>query len=137
MNSKNSILKQEKRLYQAQLKSDVESLDELIDDRLIFTALDGSLATKQDDLAAHHSPHFTITKMQPLEQHVIDLNNIVVVNALMDTEAIIQGVIHIAKIRYTRIWQRQEGGWKIVAGHMSALQTNPSEKANGIESTEA
>lgn len=118
-----TILQLEERLYQAQLASNISMLDELIHENLIFTALDGNLVSKQDDLNAHRSSEFTITQMHPLEQRVIDLGEVAVVNALMDTEAIIHGEVHIAKIRYTRVWKLEDSNWKIVAGHMSMVQT--------------
>jgi hypothetical protein len=40
----------DRRLQAAQLQSDVEVLDALIDDRLVFTGPDGRLYSKQDDL---------------------------------------------------------------------------------------
>lgn len=45
----------ERRLQRAQLASDVPALDQLIDDRLVFTGPDGKLYTKQDDLDGHRS----------------------------------------------------------------------------------
>jgi hypothetical protein len=45
----------ERRLQRAQLASDVSALDQLIDDRLVFTGPDGKLYTKQDDLDVHRS----------------------------------------------------------------------------------
>jgi hypothetical protein len=40
----------EERLWKAQLSGDVEALDDLIADDLLFTGLSGSLETKAGDL---------------------------------------------------------------------------------------
>ena len=45
----------ERKLQAAQLASDVAALDELLDDRLVFTGPDGKLYGKQDDLRVHRS----------------------------------------------------------------------------------
>src|SRR5690606_23834959 len=45
----------EERLRIAQLESDVAELARLLDDELMFTALDGSVVGKRDDLELHRS----------------------------------------------------------------------------------
>jgi hypothetical protein len=60
----------EERLWRAQLSGDVEVLDELIADDLLFTGLAGSLETKAADLQQHRSGALKITKLDPLEFRV-------------------------------------------------------------------
>ena len=46
-----TLLTAERRLQAAQLAADADALDQLIDERLVFTGPDGVLYSKQDDLA--------------------------------------------------------------------------------------
>jgi hypothetical protein len=55
MNMDDEILARESDLRQAQLTGDVQALDRLLDDQLVFTAIDGTLAGKADDLTLHRS----------------------------------------------------------------------------------
>jgi hypothetical protein len=57
----------ERRLQAAQLASDVDELDRLIDDRLVFTGPDGRLYGKADDLAVHRSGHQSMTRVDEEE----------------------------------------------------------------------
>lgn len=121
MSLDDEILAREAELYRAQLASDVEALDRLLDDRLIFTGIDGALVTKDDDLSLHRSGRLRITRMEPIERRVVHLGDTTVVNAKMDASAVIDGCPMNAVLRYTRVWHRESGEWHVVAGHMSAV----------------
>ena len=114
------ILAYEEQLRQAQLASDVTALDRLLDDELIFTSIDGSLASKSDDLALHGSGRLRITRMIPLERRVLHLGDTSVVSVKMDASAIIDGSPISGILRYTRVWHKRADGWRVVAGHMSS-----------------
>ena len=122
MTSDHPILSYEAALVDAQLASDVSQLERLLDDELYFVGLGGIVYSKADDLAAHRLGQIRIIKMSARDRHITDLGPVVVVTALMDSEAIIGGESYIATLRYTRVWCQRDDGWKIVAGHMSAVQ---------------
>ena len=115
------ILACEAQLRQAQLTADVTVLDRLIDDRLLFTSIDGTLATKADDLALHRSGRLRITRMDVVDMKILHLEATAVVNVLMNSAAVIDGAEVTAMLRYTRAWHRRPDGWRIVAGHMSTV----------------
>lgn len=115
------ILACEEQLRQAQLASDVTVLERLLDDDLVFTSIDGTLASKSDDLALHGSGRLRITRMNPLEHRLLHLGDTSVVNVKMDASAIVDGAPVSGILRYTRIWHKRPEGWRIVAGHMSSV----------------
>lgn len=121
MSIDDEILACESQLRLAQLSGDAEALERLLDDALVFTSFDGTLASKTDDLAMHRSGKLRITKMDPVERRVLHLGETSVVSVLMKAEAILEGSLVSANMRYTRVWHRRTDGWRIVAGHMSAL----------------
>ncbi len=122
MGQDHPILAFEAALVEAQLTGDVAALDRLLDEDLYFTGVGGRVHSKADDLAAHSSGQLRITKMRPLQRHVTELGAVAVVCVLMDAEAIVEGVLNVTRLRYTRIWRQKPDGWKVVAGHMSVAE---------------
>ena len=121
MSIDDEILECEAELRQAQLTGDVAVLDRLLDDVLVFTSFDGTIARKSDDLLMHRSGRLQITKMDPRERHVLHLGITSVVNVLMHAGAVIDGTPVTSNMRYTRVWHRRQDGWRLVAGHMSTV----------------
>jgi len=121
MSSDDEILAREEELRRAQLASDTEALDGLLDDALMFTGLDGAVVTKNDDLFLHRSGRIRITRMEPVERTMLHLGETSVVSVKMDSAAIIDGAPINAILRYTRIWHKASDEWRVVAGHMSVV----------------
>jgi ketosteroid isomerase-like protein len=116
------ILAGETALREAMLSNDVEALDRLIDDDLMFTAIDGSVVGKQDDLAAHRARLLRATRLEPSERRIQTFGDTAVVSVRVDLEGTYGGAPASGAYRYTRIWRRKPDGWRIVAGHMSVIQ---------------
>ena len=108
-------------LREAQLAGDVAALDALIDDQLVFTGPDGMIYGKQDDLEAHRRGAIRITTLEPSDERVQDFGDIVVVTVRMEMRGSFNGAPFAGPFRYTRVWQRREQRWRIVAGHVSAI----------------
>ena len=121
MNIDDEILTCESELRNAQLTGDVAVLARLLDDELVFTAIDGTLASKADDLSLHRSGKLRITRMDPLDRRLLHLGATSVVSVRMDAEAVMDGVPVTAVLRYTRVWHKRPEGWRLVAGHMSVV----------------
>lgn len=111
----------EERLWRAQLSGDVEALDDLIADDLLFTGLAGSLETKAGDLQQHRSGALKITKLEPLELHVRAIPGGAITSVKMDAAALIAGKHTSAILRYTRVWIVEDGRCQIAGGHMSVV----------------
>jgi hypothetical protein len=121
VSSNHPILLYETQLREAQLAGDVNALDRLIDNALIFTTLEGTVVGKTDDLDLHRSGQLRITRMNPIEHHIVDLGTTVVVAVKMDAGASVDGAVFSGKLRYTRVWCERAGGWRVIAGHMSVV----------------
>ncbi len=116
------IVALEARLRRAQLDADVAALDALVADALLFTGPDGRLATKADDLAAHGSGLVRFREHRPEELRVRRVGGDVAVTALRAALAVeVQGARVEGTYRYTRVWAREGGAWRVVAGHVSAV----------------
>ena len=111
----------EAALRQAQLASDVAVLDQLVDDALTFTGPDGAVYGKQDDLDAHRRGMVRITRLEPSEERIQRFGSIAVVSVRMEMSGTFQGATFAGPFRYTRVWCARPEGWRIVAGHVSAV----------------
>ena len=110
----------EAELRAAQLGADVAALDRLIADDLLFTGPDGALATKADDLAAYRGGVMRVATHEPLELRVRRVGADVAVVALRThMTGSYAGAPFAGTARYTRVWAREGGRWRIVAGQVS------------------
>ncbi|WP_089155451.1 nuclear transport factor 2 family protein [Micromonospora sp. NBS 11-29] len=113
----------ERRLQQAQLRSDVAELDRLIDDRLVFTGPDGSLYAKQDDLHAHRSGRQTMTRVDEEDLAALVVGGTGVTWFLGTLAGTLAGEPFVARVRYTRTWILDEDtGWRLIAAHVSPAE---------------
>lgn len=117
------LLEREAALRAAQLAGDVRALDDLIDDALVFTGPDGRMYSKQDDLAAHRSGAIRITRLDPSDEHVQRFDVVAVVHVRMEMAGTFNGAPFAGAFRYLRVWCRRPGGWRIVAGQVSAISS--------------
>jgi hypothetical protein len=113
----------EAALRRAQLASDVGELDRLVDGALVFTGPDGAVYSKNDDLDAHRRGLIRITRLEPSEERIQLFGHIAVVSVRMAMSGTFEGVAFAGPFRYTRVWRAHEDGWRIVAGHVSAVLT--------------
>ena len=111
----------ETALRSAQLTSDVATLERLVDDQLMFTGPDGGVYGKSDDLSAHRDGWVRITRLEPSEEQIEVLGYIGVVSVRMDMAGTFRGAPFAGQFRYTRVWYARPEGWRLVAGHVSAV----------------
>ena len=113
----------EGRIRLAQLTADVDVLDALIADELLFTGPDGRLGTKAEDLAAHRSGAVRFREHEPEELRVRRVGPDVAVAALRARLAVeVGGTLVRGTYRYTRVWAREDGAaWQVVGGHVGAV----------------
>lgn len=119
--SDDSVHDCETALRRAQLTSDVAALDRLIDDALVFTGPDGAIYSKTDDLNSHRDGTISITRLDPSEERIQRFGNIAVISVRMEMAGTFHGTTFAGPFRYTRIWCARPDGWRIVAGHVSAV----------------
>jgi len=118
------IVALEARLRAAQLAADVSALDTLIADELLFTGPDGSVGTKEQDLAAHRSGAVRFRAHEPEELRVRRVGADVAVTALRARLVVaVGGELAQGTYRYTRVWARLRAGeWRVVGGHVSEIR---------------
>ena len=116
------MIELEARLRAAQLDADVAALDALISSDLLFTGPDGQLGTKEQDLDAHRSGIVRFKEHEPEELRVRRIGTNVAVVALKARLAVeVAGTLIRGTHRYTRVWAREKGTWRVVGGHVAAV----------------
>lgn len=111
----------EARLREAMLTSDVEELDRLIDDDLVFTAFNGQIATKEDDLGMHRSGAIKIDSLDVLDLRARELGEVALVVAHVRISGTFQGQPASGEFRFTRVWHMKPEGWQIIVGSCTAV----------------
>jgi hypothetical protein len=119
--SEASLLAADRRLQAAQLASDVAVLDELIDDRLVFTGgPDGGVYSKADDLSVHRSRTQKMSRVQEESLTGLVVGSLGVTWFLGTLEGEYAGSPFRVRLRYTRTWIHDgRSGWRLIAAHSS------------------
>ncbi len=122
MNSAQSMIDEyESALRNAMLANDVKALDALLDDDLVFTAPNGQVLSKEDDLAAHRSKVLRIAKLDLHDTQAYTIDAMI----LVTTKAALAGsygeVAFEGVYAYTRLWRRHGEVWRVVAGHAGVV----------------
>ena len=121
METTQQIIELENRLIQAMKGSNVNELDALIDDELIFTGHDGRLYTKEMDLQAHREGNIAIFELTTSEQVIKIIDDIAVVSVRKDISGSFFEEVQVGIFRFTRIWKYKNGKWRIIAGHSTQM----------------
>ena len=112
----------EDALKQAMLTSDVEALERLLADDLIFTNHLGQLMSKQADLEAHRSGAIAIESVELSDQNIREMNDGAIVTVAAHIVGQFAGSPFAETLRFTRVWQSvAPGQWQVIAAHSSRV----------------
>src|SRR5687768_9176866 len=107
----------ETRLYTAMLASDLNELDALIADDLLFVGPTGELATKAMDLELHRTGGTKFHVLTPKELEIrVWSEEFALASARIFLSGTYLGQAFAGDYRYTRIWRKSPQGWQIVGG---------------------
>jgi ketosteroid isomerase-like protein len=112
----------EMQLQQAMIKNDVQALERLIHDDLVFIDVEGNVQGKRDDIDSHASGAMVQTAVEFVEQPVMQLHGETAVVAVKaHVKAQLQGNPVEALCRYLRVWLFQDERWQILSGAIRIL----------------
>jgi len=112
----------ELQLQQAMVKNDVQALERLLHNDLVFIDVEGNVQGKHDDIESHASGAVVQTAVEFVEEPVMQLHGesaVVAVKAYVKVQ--IQGNPAEALCRYLRVWLFQDGRWQILSGAVRIL----------------
>lgn len=110
-----TLLDAERTLQNAQRSGDVNALDELLHARCVGLGPDGSVFSKEDDLANYRSGRFTISSLDEDSLDVQEDQSTGVTRLLASVEAVQDGTAVSARLLYTRLWVRTSDRWQVLA----------------------
>ncbi|MDA0573779.1 nuclear transport factor 2 family protein [Burkholderia gladioli] len=121
MNGIEIIARYEAALRDAMLANDVVTLSELIDDDLVFTAPDGQVLSKDDDLDAHRARLLRLHRLDIIETRSRRVGEMVVTVTKADLAGHFGSTPIDGQFAYTRLWRASGERWRVIAGHASRI----------------
>jgi len=111
----------EAALRAAMLANDVDALDTLLDDDLIFTVPTGEVIAKHDDLSAHRAKLLRLDALDIQEMGTKMIGEMIVTTTKAMLAGRFDGAAFNGMFAYTRLWRRSGSDWRVVAGHASQI----------------
>lgn len=115
------ILDIENQLREAIQKSDIEILDQLLHDDLLFVLPGGEVITKQMDLETHRSGNLVLEEITSSIDSVKQIGENVVVTLSSNIKGKMQEQYFEGNFRYLRVWKMFDGQLKVIAGSCVAI----------------
>lgn len=123
------LLDAERRLQAAQRAGDVETLDRLLDDRLVAVSPLGERATKADDLDAYRSGTSVVTALTEEQLELLVAGSTGVSFVVATVAGTFGDEPFAARLRYTRTWIHDGADWRVLAAHIAVVP--PPHEASG------
>lgn len=111
----------ENRLIEAMKTSNIQELDLLLADDLIFTSHTGALFSKKDDIDSHASGNIEIFSVDASEQKIRIEGNVAIVSVLLEISGSFFGNTVVGIFRFTRVWKDHGSQWQIIAAHSTQV----------------
>lgn len=119
--NKQKILEAENQLLEAMKSSNIEILDQLLHDDLLFVLPSGEVITKQMDLETHQSGNLVLEEITSSIDAITPIDE----NVVVTLSSMIKGKMseqHFeGNFRYLRVWKLFDDQLKVIAGSCTAL----------------
>ena len=120
------IRKLDQERIQAQIHADATALDRIYADDFIGIGPSGTVRTKPQVLADFTSHELTFQSITTDEVRIRVYGNTAVETGRTTTVGQDKGKVVPRDNRFTRVWVRRQGRWRLVANHYSTLVVQPS-----------
>jgi len=107
--------------YAAMVNKDIETLDRLLDDKLIYMHSTGVADTKASYIDGLRTGVWDYQSVERTEQRVQVDGDIVLVFCKMSIRLITRGVFKAFDSRALAVWVRKPGGWRLLAVQSGAI----------------
>ena len=118
---RDAIIKMEDQLLEAIKTSDIDTLDKLLHDDLLFITPDGQVITKQMDLTSHRLGTMVIEELVSTIEQINLIENTAIVIVVYETKGKMLGNPIQGRFRYLRNWSIFDGQWKVISGSCTQL----------------
>ncbi|MGH1394273.1 MAG: nuclear transport factor 2 family protein [Trichormus sp.] len=121
---KAQVIANEKNLLSAMKTNNVELLDQLLHDELLFNGPSGETATKAMDMENYRSGNINLHTVESSDLMLNMVADDVVVAVTVEIKGNYLGQEIDGKFRYLRVWKLFENNWKVIAGSVVTLSTD-------------
>lgn len=111
----------EDRLLDAIRKSDIDHLDFLIHDDLIFIGPDGIPVNKIIDLEKYRADALHLSKLSSAHQQIKIIGDNAVVTVQIQMSGTLDGHEFAGLFQYCRVWKSFGDSWKVIAGSCTRI----------------
>ncbi|TCW79690.1 DUF4440 domain-containing protein [Burkholderia sp. SRS-46] len=111
----------EEALRAAMLANDVEALADLLDDDLVFTAPDGQVLSKDDDLSVHRSRQLRLDRLDLYDTRIHRIGEMIVATTKAALAGHFGSTPFDGAFAYTRLWRQAGYRWRVVAGQAAKI----------------
>jgi hypothetical protein len=119
--SKQDIEKLEAQLAQAMLHNDIDMLDRLLSDDLVFSGPDGVIVSKAQDLALHEAGDIIFATYEIKELLIQSYDPIEIAHVKVKLAGNFRGEDFGGDFRYLRIYLKKDEQWQIIGGQVTAI----------------
>lgn len=110
------ILEHEHKLYKAMKESDVNTLDKLLHDNLLFIIPSGEVITKAQDLRSYREGLMDIDELNPEVENLQIIEDTAIITLTIELKGKFRNEDFEAKYRYIRFWKNIDSELKIIGG---------------------
>jgi hypothetical protein len=121
---KAQVIDNEKKLLSAMKTNNVELLDQLLHDELLFNGPSGETASIAMDLENYRSGNINLHTLESSDLMLNMVGDDVVVAVTVEILGNYLGQEIDGKFRYLRVWKLFENNWKVIAGSVVTLSTD-------------
>jgi ketosteroid isomerase-like protein len=111
----------ERHRFEAMVRGDLAALDRVLAEDLTYVHTTGGVDTKESFLAALESGAVRYVSIQPEEVRFRVYGAVAVGNGTSEMAVRVQGEDHLFRIRYTDVYAREGGQWRLVAWQSTRL----------------
>ena len=115
------ILHLEQQLLEAIKTSNLELLDQLLHNDLLFIAPNSQTITKEMDLASHRKGEMVVETIESEVEKVQLIDNTAIVVIVYHTKGKMLGNAIDGSYKHIRFWQENNNYWKVIGGSCTQL----------------
>jgi len=113
--SPDDLLQLERERYDAMVEVDTERLLPMLDDELIFTHASGKVDSKTTFMESLLSGNLDYRSIELADQRARRYDSVGIVTGRSILDINVSAEDRLLELRFTSVWVRVAGGWKIVA----------------------
>ena len=114
--TKTEITDLENKLVEAITNGDIDFLDQALHADLLFMVPNGTVITKEMDLASHKAREVIVEALVAKIEAISIIEETAVVSVVYDTKGTMLGNPIQGQFRYIRIWKQFSNGLKVIGG---------------------